>query len=194
MPLTDDPESETFTRIVPDHNCSHHHNHTNLFGHNAVEESQDGNEKSVTFATDPNAGRQFDPWQWLPTLKEIRTHYIYDMGFLSSSLLLSSSAIFTAAAIAALIVVSKYSSTLPPWLRVLQILAGLGFVSAQTVFVLETQRDWFQPQIKTLGWHISVWNLVGSLGFTLTAVFALVETFGHPWAEHQFVYSYLWGE
>ncbi|KAK4228762.1 putative integral membrane protein [Podospora fimiseda] len=33
--------------------------------------------------------------------------------------------------------------------------------------MLETQKKWYDPAPKMLGWHIGLWNLVGALGFTL---------------------------
>lgn len=33
--------------------------------------------------------------------------------------------------------------------------------------MLETQKKWYLPAPKVLGWHIGLWNLIGALGFTL---------------------------
>jgi len=33
--------------------------------------------------------------------------------------------------------------------------------------MLETQKKWYLPAPKILGWHIGLWNLVGAIGFTL---------------------------
>lgn len=35
------------------------------------------------------------------------------------------------------------------------------------LFMLETQRKWYLPAPKTLGYWIGFWNLIGALGFTL---------------------------
>ena len=46
--------------------------------------------------------------------------------------------------------------------------------SFRILFMLETQRAWYLPAFKVLGWHIGFWNLVGALGFTVRTPTALV--------------------
>ena len=48
-----------------------------------------------------------------------------------------------------------------------QIVGGSGFIVSGVLFMLETQRKWYIPAVKTLGWHIGLWNLIGAFGFTL---------------------------
>ena len=37
--------------------------------------------------------------------------------------------------------------------------------------MLETQKKWYLPAPKVLGWHIGLWNLIGAIGFTVGAHF-----------------------
>jgi hypothetical protein len=42
-----------------------------------------------------------------------------------------------------------------------QVIGGSGFIISGTLFMLETQKKWYLPAPKVLGWHIAVWNLIG---------------------------------
>jgi hypothetical protein len=42
-----------------------------------------------------------------------------------------------------------------------QVIGGSGFIVSGTLFMLETQKEWYIPAPKVLGWHIAVWNLIG---------------------------------
>jgi hypothetical protein len=42
-----------------------------------------------------------------------------------------------------------------------QVIGGTGFTVSGTLFMLETQKNWYTPAPKVLGWHIAVWNLIG---------------------------------
>ena len=37
------------------------------------------------------------------------------------------------------------------------------------MLLLETQVNWWKPAWKDLGWHISLWNTIGSVGFLVRA-------------------------
>lgn len=44
---------------------------------------------------------------------------------------------------------------------------GSGFIISSTLIMIEVQERWYAPNLKSLGWHIGFWNLVGAIGFTL---------------------------
>jgi len=48
------------------------------------------------------------------------------------------------------------------------VIGGTGFIISGTLFMLETQRRWYIPAFRVLGWHIGAWNLIGGIGFTLS--------------------------
>src|SRR5688500_4104186 len=48
-----------------------------------------------------------------------------------------------------------------------QTIGGTGFIISSLLFMVEVQQKWWQPNPKSLGWHIGFWNLVGGIGFTL---------------------------
>lgn len=47
-----------------------------------------------------------------------------------------------------------------------QVIGGTGFIVSSLLFMLETQKKWWLPAPKVLGWHIGFWNFIGALGFT----------------------------
>lgn len=58
-----------------------------------------------------------------------------------------------------------------------------------TLFMLETQKQWYRPAFDVLGWHIGFWNLVGGVGFTLCSAFGYDAA---TWAQYQASLSTFW--
>lgn len=52
-----------------------------------------------------------------------------------------------------------------------QIVGGSGFIISGTLYMLETEKNWYTPAFNVLGWHIAFWNLIGEVGFTLCGAF-----------------------
>ena len=55
-----------------------------------------------------------------------------------------------------------------------QVIGGLGFVISGWLFMIESQEVWWivsWKDLKTLGWHVGFWNLIGGIGFTVSAIF-----------------------
>jgi hypothetical protein len=55
------------------------------------------------------------------------------------------------------------------------------------LFMIEVQDKWWKPNLRTLGWHIGFWNLVGAIGFTLCG--ALGFGVEHPGVEYALTLS-----
>lgn len=49
----------------------------------------------------------------------------------------------------------------------MKVVGGCGFIISSTLIMLEVQERWYTPKLRSLGWHIGFWNLVGAIGFTL---------------------------
>ena len=64
-----------------------------------------------------------------------------------------------------------------------QIVGGSGFIISGTLYMLETQKNWYTPAFGVLGWHIAFWNWIGGIGFTLCG--ALGPAFGNHGAQYQ---------
>lgn len=143
--------------------CTHHHaNPKNLVGKPASADKVDG----------PTEGHS---WQWYPSLHDLQTMYIHDLGFLACSWQMFGATIFWISGFTALPGIYNYLS--PAALKgafwAPQIIGGFGFVASGTLFMLETQKKWWLPAINVLGWHIGAWNLIGGVGFFLCPIFGL---------------------
>lgn len=156
-------------------NCHHHHTH-------GIHDS------SKVALQHPTAGRK---WEWWPTLHELRTHYLHEIGFLGSFILAVGATIFYISGIMAL--PGIYNNTSQPvlwgvyWLAYL--VGGIFFIISSALYVIETQQKWWKPSFHLLGWWIGVWNLIGSVGWTLSASFGYCNT---HWCEYQSDLSLLW--
>lgn len=176
--------------------CKHHHqNRLNLVGKSqkrkgssqAYELSQEQTEDRA------NSGPEGKTWVWFPPWRELRDHYLHQLGFIACSAQLFGATVFWISGITALPPIFSNLTTAPAlngayWAP--QIIGGSGFITSGTLFMLETQRQWWKPAFGTLGWYVGFWNLVGGVGFTLCACFG-VDT--HGWAQYQASLSTFWG-
>lgn len=155
--------------------CEHHHQH--------------GAHKQYRLHLQhPQAGRK---WEWWPTWHELHSHYFHEIGYLASFILAWGAIIFYVSGIMALPEIYDNIST-PVlygtyWLAYLG--GGLLFVISSVLYVLETQPKWYVPAPQMIGWWIGVWNLIGSVGWTVSAAFGYCSA---HWCEYQSDLSLLW--
>lgn len=167
-------EERAVTQVVPDaKGCTHHHgNCKNLVGkppqQNIETASGVKNEKAGGADPTPEGSGGF---VWFPSWYELRTHYLHDLGFLACSAQMFGATVFWISGLTALppiySAIEPYPAKLNGAYWIPQIIGGSGFVISGTLFMIETQKHWWQPAPKVLGWHIGLWNLIGGIGFTI---------------------------
>ncbi|KAL7922506.1 hypothetical protein ACQKWADRAFT_292643 [Trichoderma austrokoningii] len=169
--------------------CRHHHqNRRNFVGKAASatvaearpESSSDGDEK-----------RQ---WQWFPSWKDLRTHYLHELGFLAGAAQLFGATVFGVSGFTALPGINNHLT--PQWRLnaaywIPQVVGGSGFIVSSSLYLLETQQKWWRPAPQLLGWHIAFWNLVGAFGFTLSG--ALGMAYNNSGAQYEAGLATFWG-
>lgn len=114
-------------------------------------------------------------WQWLPSWHDVKTHYIYEIGFLASATMSLGATIFYTCGILALPGINlsvpvKWGIYYLPYL-----VGGILFALASIFYILETQPNWYTPQPFKIGWHIGFFNLIGGIGWTVAASFGYCE-------------------
>jgi hypothetical protein len=173
-------ESEDRVTLTPSKShCTHHHsNKRNLIGKGA--------EQSAKHA---DHARE---WIWWPSAQDLRTHYLYSLGFLASLAQLFGATIFWISGLTALPGIYNHMSrpTTVVFYWTPQVIGGMGFIVSGTLFMIETQSKWWKPAPRTLGWWIGVWNLIGGIGFTLCPAFGYDRS---EWAQLQACVSTFWG-
>lgn len=174
--------------------CRHHHRHRRLFLRPfSVSPTPSESRLRDSAGTKPSAEELTSgerPWLWCPTWYELRTHYFKEIGFLASFSQLLGATVFWIAGISALPPVyerlhgaslngvywspqvgsrpespSRTGPVLMP--RRTKVVGGTGFIISSCLIMLEVQDRWYAPNLRSLGWHIGFWNLVGAIGFTL---------------------------
>lgn len=174
--VSQDPESTSKTvQLRPSiSHCTHHHPNKHSLVGKGLSNTQQGD------------------WIWWPSMSEIRTHYIREIGFLASLTQLVAATIFWISGFTALPGIydhmSRAITIIFYWDP--QVIGGTGFIISGALFMLETQSRWYKPAFRTLGWWIGAWNLIGGLGFTLCPAFGYDE---NSWAQYQACLSTFWG-
>lgn len=142
------------------HRCTHHH----------ADHSLTFTNKNPDNLEHPASNRK---WRWWPTWHELHTHYWYEIGFQASFQLAIGATIFYVSGIMALPgIVNKLSDAAlygSFWLTYL--VGGVFFIVSSAFYILETQPNWYTPATHVLGWWIGVFNMIGSVGWTLSASF-----------------------
>lgn len=176
-------------RVAPKY-CTHHHPNKRNFvgGPNAP---TDGDASKLQYDSAPRGARS---WTWWPSWHDLKTHYLYDLGFLACCAQMAGATVFWISGFTAL--PGIYNNLAQPGVLngvywVPQIIGGSGFVISGTLFMIETQKHWWMPALNTLGWHIGFWNLIGGIGFTMCPIFGIGTAY---WRGFEASLSTFWGE
>lgn len=186
------PHKGGWWRLKPDFDhCTHHHlNKENLVGKSAQSSSAAATGSESRTESEVSTGRT-SSWVWFPSERELKTHYIHELGFLACSAQMVGATIFWISGVTALPgVLNHLSLGLEDgifWTP--QIVGGSGFIISGLLFMLETQQKWYLPALNTLGWHIGFWNTIGGIGFTLCPAFGYDTA---SWAVFQSSLSTFW--
>jgi hypothetical protein len=167
-------EDNGLVRVTPDReNCTHHHaNKLNIVGKERSYPKKHGHDRRTGRKNFPEA-QELDSWVWLPTLHELRAHYVHDIGFLACLSQFLGATVFWISGFTALPPIQAALST--PGINgaywAPQVIGGIGFIVSSLLFCLETQQKWWKPAPQVLGWWVGAWNLIGAVGFTLSGAF-----------------------
>jgi hypothetical protein len=135
-------------------------------------------------------GRSF---KWLPTLTELRTHYLHELGFLASLVQFIGASIFWISGFTGLPgIINHMSQGLTDGIYwVPQMVGGFCFITSGLLFTIETQPKWYIPAPRVLGWNVGFWNFIGGIGFMLCG--ALGPGTANSRVQYQATLSTFWG-
>ncbi|KAJ6112143.1 hypothetical protein N7523_008204 [Penicillium sp. IBT 18751x] len=150
----------------------------------------------------PNSARQQLPapqqsptperqWTWCPTWHELKTHYVHEIGFMASIAMFVGATIFYICGICTLpwIYNNLSKGVLEGVYYLTYLVGGVFFIISSVLYILETQPTWYTPAPHLLGWHIGLWNLIGSVGWTLAASFGYCTS---SWCAYQSYLTLTW--
>lgn len=164
--------------VKPDvRSCRHHHQKWNR------KAQKEGEEKHA--------------WQWYPSWHDLRTHYLHEIGFLASIILALGATVFYVSGILAMPPAYDRLSTgvLYGVYYFTYLFGGVLFIISSGFYMLETQPKWYIPAPNLLGWHVGVWNMIGSVGWTIAAAFgycAQAKGGDGGWCEYESQLSLTW--
>lgn len=144
--------------------------------------------------TEEGEASEYMTWRWWPSWHVLRTHHVYEIGYLACTIQLFGVTLY---GITGIVVLPGILSSLNQWQEnaaywIPQMVAAACFLIASIMFTFETQEKWWKPELKVLGWWIGLWSTVGSVGFELCAAFG-PSSGSHSWAEYQSELSSTWG-
>ncbi|KXT07607.1 hypothetical protein AC578_10257 [Pseudocercospora eumusae] len=131
-------------------------------------------------------------WLWLPKWRDVREHYIFEIGFIAAGIQVVSALIFFISGVASIPGISDRLTT-PLMYEVYwgpKLVASCGFVVTGFLYTIETQKKWWRPAPRSLGWHIGAWKTIGGIGFLLLSCFGLKQA---QWAQYQSAVHCVWG-
>ena len=131
-------------------------------------------------------------WKWWPSWRELRHYYFFEIGFIICLVQFISTIFFWLGKFVTLPGVAERAPVAAidgaHWAP--QTAGCLGFVVASVLSMMETQPYWYAPAPAVLGWHIGLFKLVGSIGFTISSAFGFVSG---QWAAYQSALASFWG-
>ncbi|KXT15441.1 hypothetical protein AC579_10600 [Pseudocercospora musae] len=122
-------------------------------------------------------------WVWLPK---------YEIGFIAAAIQVVSALIFFISGFASIPGIFDHLTTPLKYglYWVPKLLASCGFVAAGLLYTIETQKKWWKPAPRSLGWHIGLSKTIGAMGFLLLTCFGLKQA---QWAQYHSTVHCLWG-
>lgn len=129
---------------------------------------------------------------WWPTAQQFTQSYRHDLYFFAGIIQFVGAVIFAIATVTSIPGIIDFNNTILVDLANLlpATLGGILFLTAAIFQVLNAQRRWYLPSPGRLDWHIGIWNVIGSLGFTLAGALPLVGT---AEADFQATCAAFWG-
>ncbi|KAJ5601868.1 hypothetical protein N7510_011402 [Penicillium lagena] len=177
----DDDDSGRVVAKTDVYSCQHHHQRRRQTDSAKQKMKQQQQQQ-------PKANRK---WTWCPSWHELRTHYFHEIGFVASIAMFVGATIFYICGICTLPPIFNNLSrgALEGLYYLTYLVGGVFFVISSLLYVLETQPTWYTPAPHLLGWHIGVWNLIGSVGWTLAASFGYCTP---SWCAYQGDLTLIW--
>lgn len=153
-------------RLVP-HACAHHHSKRRDLAGAAAPSTTNVDEENAAAKPLPNGASTSErSWTWFPSMQELRTHYIHDIGFIACSALTFGTTVFWISGFTALPGIYNYLSpqvVLDGVYWVPQVIGGIFFIFSGLLFTIETQKQWWKPAPHVLGWHVGEYRRVHTL-------------------------------
>jgi hypothetical protein len=123
-------------------------------------------------------------WTWCPSWLELKTHCFHEIGFVASVAMSVNATVFYVCGICTLppIYNNMSQGAIEGVYYLTYLVSGVFFVISSDCMCLRPSRLGKSPSPHLLGWHIGVWNLIGSVGWALAASFGYCSP---SWCNYQ---------
>ena len=117
--------------------------------------------------TEEGETHEYLTWRWYPTWHALKTHHVYEIGYIACSIQLFGATLYSWCGLDSLYGIdTNWNDTElygAYWMP--EILGSCCFLTASIMFLVETQEKWWKPQPNVMGWWIGLWAFIGSMGF-----------------------------
>ena len=106
-------------------------------------------------------------WRWFPTWHALKTHHIYEIGYIACSIQLFGATLYSWCGLVSVPGIEDGWGN-PKWYGAYwlpELFGSCCFLTASFMFIFETQEKWWKPQLDVMGWWIGFWAMIGSWGF-----------------------------
>ncbi|KAI9721631.1 MAG: hypothetical protein M1828_005122 [Chrysothrix sp. TS-e1954] len=131
------------------------------------------------------------PWIWWPSHHELKTHYIFEIGFLANFIMFIGATIFWVTSILSLPGVFNNMSQGVLWgvYYVTYLVGSIFFVVSSALYIIEAQTKWYLPAPSNVGWWIAIFNMLGSIGWLFAACLGYCTD---SWCAYQADLTLIW--
>ena len=110
---------------------------------------------------------EYQTWRWYPTWHALKTHHVYEIGYLACSVQLFGATLYSWCGLDSVPHFNDswsntdfYGAYYMP-----DIVGSCCFLTSSLMFLVETQERWWKPEPHVMGWWIGFWAMIGSWGF-----------------------------
>ena len=145
--------------------------------------TQDDEQKIVAWLAEEQQGDKGAAWRWIG--------YTPSIGYWASIIQFIGATLFAIAVICGIpgVIGGTEWQLQQTFIWTMQTVGSVFFMVSSWILMVEEQPTWYMPACGRIGWQSAFWNLLGAIGFLLSAVFGYLAN----WEGKGVVCCQLWG-
>lgn len=148
-----------------------------------INASKSDEQKAMAWLVQEQQGDKGVSWRWIG--------YTPSIGYWASIIQFIGATLFAIAVICGIpgVIGASQWQLQQTFIWTMQTVGSVFFIVSSWILMVEEQPNWYMPACGRIGWQSAFWNLVGAIGFLLSAVFGYLAN----WEGRGVVCCQLWG-